>query len=187
MPFHTRTLLHICGNTMMNGNQCENLVWPEFFFSHQAHTLLTAAQDLDCLLWGLANTLNECSAQKSSGFCQIACKFGEHDPPVKPVLLTTLQTIYQMLSIHNSRCKQQGTKKGYLIPYLHLEAYILPHQCPLQLHAPTGFQPHSFMYLFQSACNLISTTTYDSTGTELFKSPPEKKEKLDQMVWEVVC
>jgi hypothetical protein len=40
------------------------------------------------------------------------------------------------------------------------------------------------MYLFQSAYNLITTTTYDSTGTELFKSPPEKKEKLDQMVWE---
>jgi hypothetical protein len=31
MPFHTTTLFHICGN-IIDGNQYENLVWPEMFF-----------------------------------------------------------------------------------------------------------------------------------------------------------
>jgi hypothetical protein len=31
MPFHTTTLFHIYG-MIMNGNQYENLVWPEMFF-----------------------------------------------------------------------------------------------------------------------------------------------------------
>lgn len=87
-------------------------------------------------------------------------------------MLTNLQTL--------SMCKQQGTKKCQWIPYLHLEAHALLHQCPLQLQAPKDF-----VYLFQSACNPILATASDRTGTELFKSPPENKEKLDQMGWQV--
>jgi hypothetical protein len=34
-----------------------------------------------------------------------------------------------------------GNKKGSSIPYLHLEAHALLHQCPLLSHAPEGLQP----------------------------------------------
>lgn len=164
MPFHTTTLFHICGNMMMNGNQYE---FDKNFFStkpipywQQPKTWIVYCEAFQTHLmnavprnpWVSAklhvNLVN--MTHQSSEICWHICK--------------------QYIKCYPYATAGVNSKEQKRVNWYHICIWKLTY-CPINVLCsctPTGFQPPSFMYLFQSAYNLITTTTYDSTGTELF-------------------